>query len=133
MRNVSDRISRGYQNTHFVFGNFFSFLELHALCDIMWKKYLELETPQTTIRHMRLTSWITKATDTHSEYLILFAFTWQFLRERAPFYVICTLAVLLSYAGRGPVTDRSPITAVLPNIHKFVQETNWWFLVLDEL
>ena len=37
-----------------------------------------------TVLHMRIASWITKATDTHSEYAILFAFPrQQCLRESA--------------------------------------------------
>jgi hypothetical protein len=37
-----------------------------------------------TIRRMRIACWITKATDTHSEYVILIAFPrQQWLHERA--------------------------------------------------
>ena len=36
------------------------------------------------MRHMRFGCWITAATDTHSEYVILIAFAWQqWLHERA--------------------------------------------------
>jgi len=39
---------------------------------------------QMTIWRMRITCWITKATDTHSEYVIRIAFQLQsWLRERA--------------------------------------------------
>ena len=42
------------------------------------------DRPQTTIWRMRFACWITKATDTHSEYVILIAFPHQqLLRERA--------------------------------------------------
>jgi hypothetical protein len=41
-------------------------------------------TDGNTIRRMRFACWITKATDTHSEYLALIAIRWrQRLRERA--------------------------------------------------
>jgi hypothetical protein len=41
-------------------------------------------TDDNIIRRMRFACWITKATDTHSEYIILIAFPWeQWLRERA--------------------------------------------------
>jgi uncharacterized protein (UPF0305 family) len=41
-------------------------------------------TDDNIIRRMRFACWITKATDTHSEYVILIAFPWQqWLRERA--------------------------------------------------
>ena len=45
------------------------------------------------IRRMRFARWITKATDTHSEYVIIFAFPREkWLRERASMlrlYVYC--------------------------------------------
>jgi hypothetical protein len=41
-------------------------------------------TDDNKIRRMRFACWITKATDTHSEYVILTAFPWQqWLLERA--------------------------------------------------
>ena len=41
-------------------------------------------TDDNKIRRMRFACWITKATNTPSEYLILIAFPWQqWLRERA--------------------------------------------------
>jgi len=36
-----------------------------------------------TIQRMRFACWMTKSTDTHSEYVILMAFPQQWLRERA--------------------------------------------------
>jgi hypothetical protein len=45
---------------------------------------------------MRFACWITKATDTHSEYVILIAFPLrQLLRERASMLIIRTFCVLL--------------------------------------
>ena len=41
----------------------------------VWKNMVEPDRPQMTIWRMRTACWITKATDTHSEYLILIAFT----------------------------------------------------------
>jgi hypothetical protein len=51
-------------------------------------------TDDNIIRHMRFACWIIKATDTHSEYVILIALQrQQFLRERAPVlrytYIAC--------------------------------------------
>jgi hypothetical protein len=41
-------------------------------------------TDDNIIRRMRFACWMTKATDTHSEYVILIAFArQQWLRERA--------------------------------------------------
>ena len=43
-----------------------------------------LATDDSTIRRMRFAYWITKDTDSHSEYVILFACPWkQWLHERA--------------------------------------------------
>jgi hypothetical protein len=42
------------------------------------------DTDDSIIRRMRFACWINKATDTHSEYVILIAFPrQQWLRERA--------------------------------------------------
>jgi hypothetical protein len=37
----------------------------------MWKNKAEPDRPQMTIRRMRVAYWITKATDSHSEYVTL--------------------------------------------------------------
>ena len=53
-----------------------------------------------TVRRMRIPCWITKATNTHSEYVILIAFPWQqWLQERASVLrvYVCTLPVFLFY------------------------------------
>jgi len=70
MRNVSYKICRENQNTHFMFNNLLP--------------RIVSERTQMTIRRMRFTCLISKATDTHSEYEILIAFLQQqWLRERA--------------------------------------------------
>jgi hypothetical protein len=51
-------------------------------------------TDDNIIRRMRIACWITKATDRHSEYVILIAFRrQQWLRERASMlrytYIVC--------------------------------------------
>jgi len=51
--------------------------------EIMWKNMVEPDRPQMTIRRMRIACWITKATDTQSEYIIFSAFAvQQWLKER---------------------------------------------------
>jgi len=59
---------------------------------------VQLDRSQMMIRIiwcMCFACWITKATDTHSKYVILTAFPWQQrLHERAQWYVTCTLPVL---------------------------------------
>jgi len=51
---------------------------------------VEPDRPQMTISRMRFACWITKATDTHSEYVVLNAFPWQqWLGERASILRLC--------------------------------------------
>ena len=44
MRNVSDKICRENQNTHFVFNKFF-FFENRAVYEIMWENVIERGSP----------------------------------------------------------------------------------------
>jgi hypothetical protein len=63
-------------------------------------------TDDNIIRRMRFECWITKATDTHSEHVILIAFPrHQWLRERASLlrlYVQCLSHHLLMFAEPSP-------------------------------
>ena len=66
----------------------------------MWKNNVESSRPQVTIWRMRIPCWIPKATNTHSEYVILIDFPWQqWLQERASLLRvrICTLPAFLFY------------------------------------
>jgi hypothetical protein len=72
-------------------------IEIHILCSgTFFRKSCRLwdnvekscttrqATDDNIIQRMLFACWITKATDTHSEYVILIAFAWQqWLRERA--------------------------------------------------
>jgi hypothetical protein len=63
-------------------------------------------TDDSIIRRMRFACWITKATDTHSEYLIPVALPrQQWLRERAPMflykYIACLVLFKLRYSPVG--------------------------------
>jgi hypothetical protein len=70
------------QKTSFMFNNVYP--KTVAVYEIMWKNIVEPGMPQMTTWRMRIACWITKATDTHSEYVIFIAFTRQkWLRERA--------------------------------------------------
>jgi len=71
MRNVSDKSCRENQNTHFVCRNFF--FENRAVYEIMWKNIVQRGRPHVTIWRMPVAYWITKATNTHSQYVILIA------------------------------------------------------------
>ena len=70
--------------THFVFNNYFS--ENRAVYEIMWVNIVVWVRPQMVniIRSMRISSCIPKATNTHSEYVIVIAFPKeQWLHGRA--------------------------------------------------
>ena len=61
----------------------------------MWKNIVETDRPQMTIWRMRIACWITKATGTHSEYVILISFHGNNGYANAPHcYVISILPVL---------------------------------------
>ena len=87
--NVSDKLYRENQNTHFMFNNFFFenavYKNLRKKCGTKYgTKHgtARQATGDNTIRHMR---YIPNATYTHSEYVILTAFPHQqWLRESAP-------------------------------------------------
>jgi len=65
----------------FMLSNFF-FSEKFAFCETIWTNIVEPDTPQMIIR--RISCCIPKATNTHSEYVILIAFPLQqWLNERA--------------------------------------------------
>ena len=84
MRNVSDKRCTEPRNTHFMVNNFF--FENLAVYEIMWKNIVERGRPQMTIWRMRFACWITKATNTHSAYVILTA---SQLHERASMLRYC--------------------------------------------
>jgi hypothetical protein len=74
IRNISDKIYRENQNTHFMFNNSTPPPPSHAVLKIMWKNIVKSDRPQKTIWRMGIECWITKATDTHSEYVIFIVF-----------------------------------------------------------
>jgi hypothetical protein len=55
--------------------NIFFPLENCAVYEIIWKNIAEPDRPQ--MMGMHIACWIPKATDTHSEYVILIAFPQQ--------------------------------------------------------
>jgi len=68
----------------------------------MCKNIVEPDRLHMTIWHMRIACWIPKATDTHSEYVILIAFPLQqWFRERASVllytYIDCLVADLFAF------------------------------------
>ena len=86
-------------------------IETHILCSViifrkscrLWdnagENMAQRGRPQKTLPRMRIACWIPKATNTHSEYVILIAFPLQqWLNERASVlrytYIACTVCVL---------------------------------------
>jgi len=61
----------------------------------MWKNVVERDRPQMTVWRMRIACWITKATNTHSEYVILIDCHYNNgYKNVLQCYVMRTLAVL---------------------------------------
>jgi len=75
MQNVLDKICRESRYTHCVLNIFFS-SKILPLWDNV-KKYCRRGRPQTTIWRMRIGCWRPKATNTHSECVILIALQLQ--------------------------------------------------------
>jgi hypothetical protein len=97
MRNVSDESCRKNQNTYFVFDNFFR--KSWRLWDNV-EKYCRVgqATDGHIIGLMSFVCWITKATDTHSEYVTLIAFPLQqWLHERASMLCYMYIAYIIKY------------------------------------
>ena len=100
MRNVSDKSCRENQNIHFVFNNSPP-PENRAVYEIMWENIVERGRPQMTIWRMRIARWIPKATNTHSEYVIIIAFPLQqWLREWASVLYWLSCNRWIEFTGR---------------------------------
>jgi hypothetical protein len=98
MRNISYKSYRENQNTHFMFGKFFS-RKSCSLCDNL-EKYCTAgqATDDNIIRRMRFAWWINKATEAHTKYVILIAFRVQYwLHERASMLRYMYIAFLYIY------------------------------------
>jgi hypothetical protein len=79
------------KHTSTMFSNFF--FQNRAVYEIMWKNIVERGRPQMTIWRIRLSCWIPKAKNTHSEYVIFIVFPLQqWLHEHTS--VLRTLLVL---------------------------------------
>ena len=83
--------------THFVFSNFF--FENRAVYEILWENIVKRGMPQMAIWCMRIACWISKATNTRSEYVIIIVFPLkQRLLKRASMlrYMHISCLVILS-------------------------------------
>ena len=71
------------------------FFENRVIYEIMWKNIVEQDRPQV-IYSTRFACWIPKATNTHSEYVMLTAFTLQqWLHERSSILLYTCFACLI--------------------------------------
>ena len=76
-----------------------------TVCQILWKNIVEPNRPQMTIWCMRIALWIPKATNTHSEYVILIGLLrQQWFRESASVsgytYIACLVTAFSLYNCR---------------------------------
>jgi hypothetical protein len=78
MWNVSKIVEK--IKTHILY--FITFCRNSAAYEIMWKNMVQPDRAQMTIWRMRFACWITKATDTHSECVILTFSQQQLLGKR---------------------------------------------------
>ena len=96
MRNVSDRIVEQIKTHILWLVTFFS--RKSYIYEVMRNNVVQPDRSQIIIRRMRIACWIPKATNTHSEYVILIAFPLQqWLHERAlqlPYTLIACLVYL---------------------------------------
>ena len=76
------------QNPHFLFN--YLFPKVVPFLRQCGENVVQPGSPQMTIWRMRIACWIPKATNTHSEHVILIAFPLQqWLRERASMLHLC--------------------------------------------
>jgi hypothetical protein len=81
MKHISKRFVDKFK-THSLFS--IIVLENPAVAEIRWNSIVEPNRPQLAIRCMRISCWIPKAKNTHSQYVTLTAFPpQQWLHERA--------------------------------------------------
>jgi len=85
------KVFRGNQNKHFVFNDFVS-PENRAVYEIVWKNVVQPDRPLMRIGRMRFLCWITKATNTHSEYVILLLFHGNNDSTNVPQFFVCIFA-----------------------------------------
>jgi hypothetical protein len=94
MTSAVNKTCRENQDTHFMSST--SFSEYRAVYEVMWKNMVEPDRNHMTIRRMRCACYITKATDTYSEYVILIAFPRKqwLTRKRLVIAFMCIMLLL---------------------------------------
>jgi len=93
IRNLADKRCTGNQNTHFMFTNYFR--KIVPFWDNV-ENYGRAGEATDDNRAKRIACWIPKATNTHSEYVILIALPLQqWFRERASMWRYTYIACLV--------------------------------------
>jgi hypothetical protein len=80
--NVSEKIK-----THTLYST--TFFNNLAFYEIMWKNIVQSDRLQITMWCMRIACWMSKSVDTHSEYVIFFAFPLQQFMHQRPSVLLC--------------------------------------------
>jgi len=78
--------------------------ENRAVYEIMWKNVVEPGRRQITIRCMRIACWITNATITDSEYVIIFVFGYTDAHQR---YVRNSCNLFVSFSNVAGTLEES--------------------------
>jgi hypothetical protein len=101
MRNVSDKSCTQNQNTHFMFNNFFAWKSCRLWDNVEKYGRARQAIDDNITRRMRFACWITKATDTHTQYVILIAFPrQQWLCERSSVWRYAWISYFVSLSQR---------------------------------
>jgi hypothetical protein len=122
MRNVSDKVAEKIKNI-LIFNN----VCFRKLCRLWYneEKYLQPGRSQMTIWRMSITCWITKATNTHSEYVTLFFHCNSGCTNATQCYVIRTVPVFFTLTADAPsrssAADQMLSTVMLPPSYLY----NW--------
>jgi len=94
--------------------------------EIVWKNTVEQDRPHMTIWRMRFAWWITKATDTYSEYVILNTFPLeQWLQERTSLLRYSTWHVMLKLYPYIEDTVKFVIQVAWHRTLQLSRETSW--------
>ena len=116
----------------------FFFFENPAVYEIMWQNIVEPDRPQMTVWDMHVACWIPKATNTHSEYVILIAFPLQKnCYTNAPEYYVDTCLpywVYLRTVGWAALVISPPPTPTCVSCSfSSSSSTSWYRLVFAKL
>jgi hypothetical protein len=96
--------------------------ENRAIREATWKNIVETDSPQMTIRRMRISCWIPKATKTHSEYRILVDFPLQQWLHERPSVLLLDVHCLYYSASCGNHNESRSLFIFLMETHTVLCE-----------